>query len=83
MVAGGMCGCRAEGVCVTVGGIVVGGGMCGCRGGMRRIRQDTINERAYRILLECILVLGKNVLNKLFHPQCGVSNRTVIEVAWR
>ena len=26
-------------------------------GGMRRIRRDTVNERAVRILLECILVL--------------------------
>ena len=25
-------------------------------GGLRRIRQDTVNERAVRILLECILV---------------------------
>ena len=25
--------------------------------GMRRIRRDTVNERAVRILLECILVL--------------------------
>ena len=28
-------------------------------GGIRRIRQDTVNERAVRILLECILVLMK------------------------
>ena len=26
------------------------------RGGIRRIRRDTVNERAVRILLECILV---------------------------
>ena len=26
-------------------------------GGVRRIRRDTVNERAVRILLECILVL--------------------------
>ena len=39
------------------------GGLCvvfsggrGQRGGMRRIRQDMVNERAVRILLECILV---------------------------
>ena len=46
-----------------------GGGMCGCgghawwwggvrggSGGMRGTRRDTVNERAVRILLECILV---------------------------
>ena len=51
------------GVCVVVGGYawlwgvcMVVGGMCGCGGGMRGIRQDTVNERAVRILLECILV---------------------------
>ena len=46
---GGMLGCR--GACVVAGGcMVVGGGMC-------RIRQDTVNERAVRILLQCILVV--------------------------
>ena len=44
---GGMHGCR--GACVVVGGL------CGCRGACR-IRRDTVNERAVRILLECILV---------------------------
>ena len=46
--------------------VIVGGGMRGCRGacmvagGMCRIRRDTVNERAVRILLECILVtIGK------------------------
>ena len=64
---GGMCGCR--GACVVVGGMCgCQGGMHGCRGavviaggvhgcqGVRRIRRDTVNERAVRILLECILV---------------------------
>ena len=32
-----------------------GGGMCGLGGGVHRIR-DTVNERAVRFLLECILV---------------------------
>ena len=41
MVVVGLCGCR--GACVVVGG-------------MSRIRQDMVNERAVRILLECILV---------------------------
>ena len=55
-VAGGMHGCRGgvsvvAGVCVWLWGacVVVGGGMCGTR-------RDTVNERAVRILLECILV---------------------------
>ena len=43
---------------------MVARGMCGCGGyawlpggGVRRIRRDTVNERAVRILVECILVL--------------------------
>ena len=38
------------------------GGMRGCRGGVCRARQDTVNERAVCILLECILVLNKIML---------------------
>ena len=30
------------------------------QGGMRGILRDTVNERAVRILLECILVLNRN-----------------------
>ena len=64
---GGMHGCW--GACMVAGGhawwgacMVVGGmhgceGMCGCQGGMCGIRRDTVNERAVRILLECILVI--------------------------
>ena len=68
VVVGGMCGCR--GACVVAGGAWLWGaclvvGVCGCRGvcvvaggvGGCRIRQDTVNERAVRILLECILVI--------------------------
>ena len=34
------------------------GGVCGFSwGGVHRLRRDTVNERAVRILLECILVL--------------------------
>ena len=51
---GGVCGCGGHvwlwgewGACVVVGG------------GMHRIRRDTVNERAVRILLECILVCLK------------------------
>ena len=54
---GGVCGCQgacvvARGACVVAGG----GGMHGCWGGMHWIQRDTVNERAVRILLECILV---------------------------
>ena len=44
VVGGGMHGCPGEGACVVAGGDV------------RRIRRDTVNERAVRIILECILV---------------------------
>ena len=44
---GGMHGCR--------GAVVVAGGGCGCWG-VCRIRRDTVNERAVRILLEYTLV---------------------------
>ena len=71
LLPGGAC-VIALGVCVVaLGGghaWLLRGGMCGCswgghvwffpRGGMRRIRRDTVNERAVRILLECILVLS-------------------------
>ena len=52
---GGMCGCR--GACVVAGGCMVGGPAWLQGGGMRRARRDTANERALRILLECILVI--------------------------
>ena len=49
MVVGGcMCGCS--------GGCVVVGEHAWLWGGVYRIRRDTVNERAVRILLECILV---------------------------
>ena len=58
---GGMCSCR--GVCVVAGGMhgcqgacMFAGGVHDCREGMHRARRDTFNERAVRILLECILV---------------------------
>ena len=35
---------------------MVAGGAC-VAGGMRGIRRDTVNERAVRILLECILLV--------------------------
>ena len=73
---GGMHGCR--GVCMVAGGMhgcrgdVHGWGVCMvARGRMRRIRRDTVNERAVRILLECILVA-----NILVHSSnCVLMNR--------
>ena len=54
------CVCHSvhRGACVVVGGCAwLQGGHAWLLGGMRRTRQDTVNERAVRILLECILVL--------------------------
>ena len=63
---GAMHGCW--GACMVAGGHawLLGGawlpghawllGVHGYGGGMHRIRRDTVNERAVRILLECILV---------------------------
>ena len=57
--------CPQGRVCVVAGGChawllggmrVCGGGHVWLQGGMHRIRRDTVNERAVRILLECILV---------------------------
>ena len=70
MVAGGYV--WLPGVCVVAGGHAwLPGGVHGCPGehawlpgrhawlpgGVHRIRRDTVNERAVRILLECILVI--------------------------
>ena len=68
----GVCDCAgcvvAGGACVVVRGVHgeggmhgKGGGICGeggmhGKGGMPGIRRDMVNERAVRILLECILV---------------------------
>ena len=43
------------------GSLNPGGGVCiqGVLGRIARILRDTVNEQAVRILLECILVLGK------------------------
>ena len=53
VVAEGVCG---GGVCVVPGACMVPGGHVCWQGGMCGIRWDTVNERAVRILLECILV---------------------------
>ena len=58
--AGGVCVVFAGGICGFCQGacMVFAGGACMVfpQGGMRRIRRDTVNERAVCILLECILV---------------------------
>ena len=53
MVAGGMHGCGEHACC---GGTCMVGGCAWLQGGMHRTRRDTVNERAVRILLECILI---------------------------
>ena len=67
---GGMCGCSAGGAYVVARGVCMvfsegdvwffpGGHAWFFPGeGMRRIQRDTVNERAVRILLECILVVN-------------------------
>ena len=65
---GGVCGgggMHSRGVCVARGAGVAGGwwGVCmagGCP--PPQILRDTVNERAVRILLECILVVFKFLL---------------------
>ena len=70
---GGACVTCMAGVCVAAGqvwrgehvwhggGASMAGGKCG-RGHAWQILRDTVNERAVRILLECILVI--QILNK-------------------
>ena len=59
----GGCAWLLGGVCMVARGCawlwgvcVVAGVVHGCGGGVHRIQQDTVNEQALRILLECILV---------------------------
>ena len=48
-----------QGACMVARGVcLVAGGHVWLLGGVRRIRRDTVNERAVRILLECMLVLN-------------------------
>ena len=79
---GGMHGCSRGACVVAPGGVhgcsgggghawFLPGGMPGFfrgggQGGMRRIRRDTVNERAVRILLECILVCQCTRINKYY-----------------
>ena len=45
---------------MVVRGVHGCGGCAWCPGGMRGVRRDTVNERAVRILLECILACNYN-----------------------
>ena len=49
--------CMAGGVCMARGACVAGGHAWHTRPPPREILRDTVNERAVRILLECILVI--------------------------
>ena len=57
------CGGHAwlQGACMVVGGMRGGG----WEGIVRGIQRDTVNERAVRILLECILVLS--LIMSIYH----------------
>ena len=72
---GGMCGCSG-GACMVARGVWLlrGGGVRGCSGGVCVVASggggcawdttrygNTVNERAVRILLECILVLSSSI----------------------
>ena len=60
MVAGGHAWLLGEGVCMVAGWHAwLLGAVHGCKGSMHKARRDTVNERAVRILLECILVCLK------------------------
>ena len=72
---GGMHGCSGGGhAWLLPGGVrgCSGGGMCGCSWGRGHVWDmmrygDTVNERAVRILLECILLsLDNQVLFQIF-----------------
>ena len=58
---GGMCGMHGRGACV-VGGCMARGA-CGAGGRAWQILRDMVNERAVRILLECILVNISNIIS--------------------
>ena len=49
--------CMVAGGHARLWGCMVAGGHTWLQGGVRGIRRDTVNERAVRILLECILVV--------------------------
>ena len=72
---GGMCGCSG-GACMVAPGGVPGcsGGMHGCSGGHAWDTTrygDTVNERAVRILLECILVFFYDPHGLFFLVTCA------------
>ena len=82
--AGGMCVVFARG-CVWFfpGGACMvfpqGGHAWFFLGGLRRIRRDMVNERAVRILLECILVL-QNFCRKLHENERILTERGRVRI---
>ena len=71
VLGGGIHGCSRGGMRGCSGGacVVAPGGVRGCSGGVRDTTRygDTINERAVRILLECILVQIKFCSNSIWN----------------
>ena len=70
MVAGGMRGCR--------GACMVARGHAWLLGGVHRIRQDTVNEWAVRILLECILILMPLLIENKYAWQHSVTRHPIL-----
>ena len=82
LLAGMACVVAAWGVCMVAGRgacMVAGGCAWLPRGGLRRIRRDTVNERAVRILLECILVFIMCYFISLFVSVCsGLPRKDIV-----
>ena len=82
LLAGMACVVAAWGVCMVAGRgtcMVAGGCAWLPRGGLHRIRRDTVNERAVRILLECILVFIMCYFISLFVSVCsGLPSKDIV-----
>ena len=67
--------------CAWLGGVHGRGGMCGMHAPPQQILRDTVNERAVGILLECILVLDKDMrTRRCIHLHApNTSTQTVIK----
>ena len=77
-VTGGVC--MAEGACMAGGGHVWLGGVCGMHAPQQILwLRYTVNERAVRILLECILVF--KIILKYLRICCINSVCAFVEIA--